>query len=118
MNGRITIGGTVFGVALAASTVAHGAAFDTVCERVYSAEVCACSKNLMVSRLGMKEFAFYAVAVKAAMKNEEAGMSPEDAWAAAGQANDESAQILAPDMKGRSDELRAAHLKALDECGG
>jgi hypothetical protein len=118
MSRLVAIGGTVFGLALAGSTVAYGAAFDTACERNYTSEVCTCSKKLLMSKLDLKEFAFLAVAVKKAMKNEMAGMSPEDAWQAAGEASDDSARVVAPDMMGKTDELRATHLEALQECGG
>lgn len=117
MSRLVTAGGAVFGLALTGPTVAYGAAFDTACERSYTSEVCICSKQLLMSKLGPKHFAFYAVAIKTAMKNEMAGMNPEDAWQAAGEANDKSAQVVNPDMIGKTDELRAAHLETLQECG-
>lgn len=118
MSRLVPVGVAAFGLALAGSTVAYGAAFDTACETTHTAEICTCSKQLLMSKLGPKHFAFYAVALKAAMKNEIAGMNPEEAWQAAGDASDTSAQVVAPDMIGKTDELRAAHLAALQECGG
>jgi len=117
MNRRVKICGLVF-VLLAGSTVAYGAAFDRACERTHTSEICTCSKDLLLSTLGLKDFAFYAVALKKAMENETAGMNPEDAWEAAGISSDKSAEVLAPEMIGKTDELRAAHLEALQKCGG
>ena len=118
MNTLSAFGGLAFGLMLVAPTTADAAAFDVACERNYTSEICTCSKELLMSKLDVKEFAFYAVAAKKAMKNEMAGMSPENAWQAAGEASDRSAQVVAPDLMGKTDELRAVHLEALQECGG